>query len=271
MCCSLAFCSAHRFYESPIAKEERYMQFIKNVIKSAIPSGFTRSDKYEKYEREILDFHRQFIAPGDLCFDVGAHEGGRVGVFLKLDATVIAIEPQDECVRIIKESFGDNSHLTIIQKVLGAAEGEAELMSCEARTISSLSPEWVKAVRESGRFSNYNWDKKQIVQMTTLDKLIERYGVPAFIKIDVEGFESEVIKGLSRPVKALSLEFTQEYIESTFKCFNHLNQLSDIRLNLALGESLKLALDNWVTCEEMVQILLSYADTKTYGDIYIKF
>jgi len=190
---------------------------------------------------------------------------------LKLDATVIAVEPQDECVKVIKELFGDNPNLTIIQKVLGASEGEAELMSCEAKTIASLSPEWIKAVKESGRFSDYNWNKKQIVQMTTLDKLIDEYGTPSFIKIDVEGFEAEVIKGLSRPVKVLSLEFTQEYIESTFRCFEHLKQLGDIRLNLALGESLKLILDKWVTYEEMIQILLGYGHTKAYGDIYVKF
>jgi hypothetical protein len=70
--------------------------------------------------------------------------------------------------------------------------------------------------------------------MTTLDRLIEQYGTPSFIKIDVEGFEYQVVKGLTQPVKTLSLEFTPEFIESTFKCIDHLQRLGNIRLNYSM-------------------------------------
>jgi hypothetical protein len=76
--------------------------------------------------------------------------------------------------------------------------------------------------------------------MTTLDKLIEQFGIPSFIKIDVEGFEYEVIKGLSKPVKALSLEFTPEIIESTYKCINYLQQLGKINLNYSVFKTMSL-------------------------------
>ena len=47
-----------------------------------------------------------------------------------------------------------------------------------------------------------------MVPVTTLDALIERHGVPSFVKVDAEGFEEEVLQGLSRSIKALSFEFT---------------------------------------------------------------
>ena len=83
----------------------------------------------------------------------------------------------------IQDVYGRDRNLTIIQKVLGSSEGEAELMISNASTISSLSQEWINAVKGSGRFSDYEWEENQVVKMTTLNKLIEQYGTPSFIKI----------------------------------------------------------------------------------------
>src|SRR5262245_65458097 len=99
--------------------------------------------------------------------------------------------------------------------VLGPAEGQAEMMISDANTCSSLSAEWVDAVVRSDRFAGQRWSREQTVTMTTLDWLIERYGAPAFVKIDVEGFESEVIKGLTRRVKAVSVGVMAEVIDSS--------------------------------------------------------
>jgi FkbM family methyltransferase len=216
---------------------------------------------------EMLDFYSQFISPGDLVFDVGVNIGNRTKIFLKLRAEVVAIEPQNECIHILKSSFGNNTNLTVIEKVLGASEGEAELMISNAHTISSLSRDWVEAVKSSGRFSDYSWKRKKVVKMTTLDKLIDTYGIPSFAKIDVEGFEHELMKGLSKPIRFISFEFTPEFIDSTFKCITHLESLGDVLFNYSIGESMHLALDTYVTSTEMIRILESYRhDNKLFGD-----
>ena len=219
----------------------------------------------------MLKLYSQFVAPGDLCFDVGANVGNRVENFLRLGATVVAVEPQIACVDAMRIKLGNHPRLTIVQKVLGAQPGQAEIMISEASVISSLSPEWIEAVKNSGRFAAYNWDQKQTVQMTTLDALIDEYGTPAFVKIDVEGFEQQVVQGLSRPVKAMSLEFTPEFLQSTFGCIEHLQELGPICLNYSLGESMQLQLDEWVTPAKMLEILGGFqGDISLFGDVYVK-
>ena len=225
--------------------------------------------RWTKHDQTMLNFYSQFASPGELVFDVGANIGTRTKIFLKMGTEVIAFEPQKECVNILKSFFGKNKQLTIVQQVLGSTVGSAELMISNANTISSLSPDWIKAVKSSGRFPDQLWEGKMTVPMTTLDQMIERYGTPAFIKIDVEGFEHEVISGLSQPTNNISLEFTPEFIQSTFKCIDHLESLSEFLFNYSIGESMQLVLDNYVTATEIKGILKSYEnDNILFGDVY---
>ena len=158
----------------------------------------------------------QFMGRNDLVFDIGANEGNRTKIFAQLSRQVIAVEPQPSCVTSLQAQFGANPKIRIVPKALGAREGSAEIMISNATGISSLSPTWVQAVRDSGRFSGFTWAGKQTVEVTTLDSLIEEFGSPGFIKIDVEGYEFEVLSGLSRPVRALSFEFVPEYLAAAF-------------------------------------------------------
>jgi FkbM family methyltransferase len=170
--------------------------------------------------RQALGFYRQFIPPGGLCFDVGANLGDRTDLFLTLGARIVAVEPQPACANTLRQRFG--TRIELIQAVLGPACGDAALMVASYHTLSSLSPEWVEAVQASGRFAEFTWDEQLTVPMLTLDELISRYRVPDFCKIDVEGYELEVLRGLGQPVPALSFEFTFERIESRLAAVRHL-------------------------------------------------
>lgn len=221
---------------------------------------------------EMRAFYAQFIAPGSLCFDVGANYGNRVEVFLDLQARVVAVEPQEPCITALRAAYGGNARFTLVPKAIGASEGEAELLISDAETLSSLNPQWVEAVTGSGRFAQFKWERRQVVPLTTLDALIERHGTPSFIKIDVEGYEYEVVRSLSRPVEALSFEFVPEVIEQAFKCIDHLRTLGDVRLNYAAGEKMQLALPDWVGPDDMVRTLTAVRDDLTlFGDVYVRF
>lgn len=254
------------------------VQSIKNMVRNS-----TLYKAYRQYglikelkgrsicDLKMLEFYSKFVSPGKLCFDVGANIGNRVKIFLELQANVVAIEPQAQCAQILKRVFGSNHQLRIIQKALGEREGEAEIMISDSNTLSSMSPEWIEAVKESGRFSEHLWDKKQKVQITTLDNLIQQYGIPQFIKIDVEGFEYQVIGGLSQSIPLISLEFVSERIGPTLHCIDHLAGLSGIRLNYSIGESMQFSLETWIEPEEMKRLLSSLSgENNLFGDVYIK-
>jgi FkbM family methyltransferase len=214
-------------------------------------------------------FYRQFISPGDLVFDVGANMGNRAKVFWKLGAQVVAFEPQVGCYDYLRLVFTGKKSVRLVNRALGKTEGETEMFIADASIISSLSTRWIEAVRRSGRFSENNWDKKQRVEITTLDKAIQEFGTPSFIKVDVEGYEFEVLSGLSNPVDCVSIEFTPEDIQNTLNCIDHMSSLSSVDARLSLGESLKWETPSWLNADKIKQEL-AVADPTMFGDVYIR-
>jgi len=228
--------------------------------------------------RKLLRFYSQFISKGDLCFDIGANIGNRTEVFLKLGATVVAVEPQDICMQKLLNKYGDNNKVFLVHKALGAKEGKGNLILSNSHTVSSMSKEWIDCVKNSDMFftstSAFQWHKTVSVPITTLDKLIKKYGNPIVCKIDVEGFEYQVIKGLSQPVKMISFEFTPapKLISLAIKSIKHLSSIGNVQFNYSFGESMAFALSEWVDKEKICNILLSIPyKTAFSGDIYARF
>ncbi len=214
-----------------------------------------------------IDFIRNFVQPGELVFDVGANIGQKADVYAAAGAKVICFEPQPNCVNILTQKYQHNQNIQIVNKGLAEQKGTMELSVCnDANYISTFSKKW-----QTGRFANYQWNETVSVEVTTLDEMIEVWGRPHFCKIDVEGFEFQVLQGLSTPIPYISFEFAIEFIDDTKKCINYLKSLGYKLFNFANGEQTNLVFPEWVSDEGLVNYLESSNDRLLWGDIYAKF
>jgi FkbM family methyltransferase len=218
--------------------------------------------------RRRLAFYRRFVRPGDLVFDVGAHLGNRTDVFWELGARVVAVEPQRALAAGLQRRYAADNRVEVVAKGLGAEPGDADMLISNASTLSTLNPEWGRATASSGRFRHFSWDSRERVQITTLDALVERFGVPAFCKIDVEGYEREVLAGLHQPLGVVSLEWVPELQANTDACLERLSDLGADSFNVSFGEDQRLALPAWASLDELSALLRSYHGSMAFGDVY---
>jgi hypothetical protein len=102
-----------------------------------------------------------------------------------------------------------------------------------------------------------------------MDQLIVEHGSPSFCKIDVEGFEKQVLEGLSSPVRCISFEFTREFLDDARACVALLENLGPIEVNASYGESMQLA-ERWIDPDRIFSSIEEQPDDRDWGDIYVR-
>jgi FkbM family methyltransferase len=241
-----------------------HARFARHLIADHLPSARSQNER-------MRDFYRGFVEPGDMCLDIGANLGNRSRVFLQLGANVVAVEPQRYCARVLRAKFGRNHRFTLIENALGSSPGQAEMSLGDTHTIATLSKDWRDRTIASGRWQPGEWTRTVKVEVTTLDRIIRHHGMPRFCKIDVEGFELEVLAGLSSPLESLSFEFTvPEENDKALACIDRLESLGRYSYNYSLAESMTLASREWVSAAEFRKIFAEMRQEGTWGDAYAR-
>lgn len=215
-------------------------------------------------------FYRQFIEPGDICFDLGAHVGNRVRAWRRLGASVVAVEPQPICLKVLRRLYGQDADVKIVAAAVGSSPGRTVLHASSASpTLSTTSVDWVEEVMAGdSRFASVRWNRKVEVDVTTLDALIARYGEPAFCKIDVEGSEVHVLHGLTTALPALSFEFLPVSIDRAYACIDRLTSLAEYRFRWSLVETMQWSCPVWLDGAGIKDILAAQPIEGRSADIY---
>lgn len=209
-----------------------------------------------------------FVRSGDLVFDIGAHVGDRVASFRRLGGRVVAVEPQRAMVRALRLLYGRDKDVMIEAVAVGREPGRVRmLINSDNPTVSTASSAFVAAANGAPGWESQRWGEAAEVEVTTLDALIEKHGVPAFIKLDVEGFEAEALGGLTQAVCALSFEFTTIQTDVALACIERCAALGYARFNAALGES-QAMVGEWVGTQEIAAWLTALPQAANSGDIY---
>ena len=226
------------------------MQLIKHM---AIASGFYRPARWlnrhiqpGKLRTHLQDirFFKSLLPSGVLCFDVGANIGEKSEALIKAGASVIAFEPNVSLVNELRARCGKESNWTLVTAALGKSVGISTFYVRQIHSLSTLAQEGPQ-----------DWQSKLIdtrsVPVLTLDIAIERFGKPFYCKIDVEGWELEVLLGLTQNIPLLSFEYhlTNRDLDKTRACLEKLSSFGPSVVNVTPAEELAFYFREWVSLE----------------------
>jgi len=222
--------------------------------------------KYAKLKRIEKEFYRSLLSKSreNIVFDIGANAGSKTKIFLNFVKEVVSVEASPATLSILQQRFIGNHRVHLVGKACGAAEGTAQIHSFgDDDSYNTLSNKWLEELTQSGSIDP-NVSPRVIatgivdnIPVTTLDALIAEYGAPYYIKIDVEGFELEVIKGLSAKIKLISMECNlPTFKQETINIIDILSKRDPSATYnfVTVDPPVTFQANRWLTSEEIVKV-----------------
>jgi FkbM family methyltransferase len=183
--------------------------------------------------RKEVACYKRFLPACKLIFDIGAYDGHKTAAFLEISRQVVSCEPDPHNFRLLQIRFRNKKKRVRLHPLaLSDKQGrEAFLIHHPGSAFNTFSSQW-KKILEQDQVKRWNekitfGDENMIeAETTTLDELIRQYGIPDFVKIDVEGYELKVFNGLSQKLPCLSFEtLLPEYKDQLLQIIDKLMSL----------------------------------------------
>jgi FkbM family methyltransferase len=226
------------------------------VIKAAIRETLSKFDRRVVLRKRAEEqFYRKIIGENrDLIFDIGANCGDKAAIFAKLAKRVVCVEPGSDAVHALRRRFRRNPKIAIIPKGVGESDAPRQFHQFMYSGFNAVNPRLVEA-----RHPELEKISVSTIPMTTLDSLIQEFGMPFYIKIDVEGHESAVLHGLSQRVPLISFEcILPEFGEETKQCIERLKKMAPAAVfnyTLEADPPTKLEREAWMPAAKMMRIV----------------
>jgi FkbM family methyltransferase len=206
----------------------------------------------------------------NLIFDIGANVGKTVAQFITVANKVVCFEPNPRLANLLRGRFA-NDLVIIDERGVSNKNGTQTFKISNADTISTLSEDWVTNSRFTG---SYNWDNHIQIETVTLDSVIEQYGIPDYIKIDVEGYEYELLTSFTKflPDTLFAFEWAEEQKSKIDLTIQHLNKLG--YNSFAFTEADEILFDEHIHWEKLKDFnfieLLNSERKEKWGMVYFK-
>lgn len=195
----------------------------------------------------------KILRPGDIVFDVGANIGYTSLLFstqVGEAGKVVAVEPSRRSYELMTRALRDRNNVVCLNLAASDQPGEIAFFVPKSLDLASCLP-------VAGA------DHLQ-VQCDTVDRIADIHGAPNFVKIDVEGYEPNVFRGMSktlghdpRPIvifEALSVKAVKECLtildglsKNSYMYYRVGKDDGTLHEDLAIGTNDYLALPEWAS------------------------
>ena len=180
-----------------------------------------------------------------LGFDIGAYDGGVAKAYLDIGVKeLVCVEPNPYTYYRLFNRFTDTDNVHLVDKLLSSSVATDIIFFSSTRhpQISTANKEFITNSRYANQMDEndvlFEWDHTYRVDTTTIDKLIEEYGTPQFIKVDTVGDEHNTFLGLTDlyPGTTIMFKVREEFLPTTYECIEYLHKLGYNKFGLIGGD-----------------------------------
>lgn len=185
--------SAKQSLRSRLAQHPAMMRAAKAAI------AFARRVLRMPHEQDFRQLGELALGPGEVILDIGANHGQSIRSIrlFQLNAPIVAFEPNPILAERLVQHFASDCSVRIVNEGLAARPGELALrIPVYGKTTYDGLASFGASAEIADQFTDFDSHKLSYREYTCVVETLDRHALqPGFIKLDVEGFEAEVLEG----------------------------------------------------------------------------